>query len=147
VPLEQLFPSELPTAPASRSPGEDWKIVLDEAPTAPSPFTSFKTTARKMYDDARTRAWIQNFAEKKEVLLWNEKHEVMEGSLTSVFVFKNGEWVTPAMDSGGQRGTTRRWALEKGLAKEGLVKTGDVRKGSWVVVSNGVRGIWGGWVA
>ncbi|KAA8903034.1 aminotransferase [Sphaerosporella brunnea] len=146
VPIEQLFPNALPSAPASRGP-EDWTIVLDEAPTAPSDFTSYKTTARKMYDDARMRAWIQSFKERKEVLLWNEKHEIMEGSLTSVFVLKGGQWVTAAVGSGGQRGTTRRWALENGLAREGAIVTGDVKKGSWVVVSNGVQGIWGGWVA
>ena len=146
VSLSQLYPEALPLPPVERSDG-DWRIVLDTESTTPSEFTSYKTTVRKMYDDARIRARIRSFAERKEVLLWNEIREVMEGSLTSVYVRKDGEgWVTPMVGSGGQRGTTRRWVLEGGLAKEGVVMTEDVKAGDWVMVSNGRRGIWGGWV-
>lgn len=143
--ISQLYPDALPSPPAERA-DDDWTIVLDQEATTPSEFTSFKTTARKMYDDARRRAWINDFAQRKEVLLWNEGRELMEGSLTSVHVRKNGEgWLTPVVRSGGQRGTTRRWILERGLAREGVLTTEEVKAGDWVVVSNGVRGIWGGW--
>lgn len=39
-------------------------------------------------------------------------------------------------------GTTRRWALERGLCVEGRVDRGSVRWGEVVWLSNGVRG-WG----
>ncbi|KAF8253527.1 hypothetical protein K440DRAFT_593309 [Wilcoxina mikolae CBS 423.85] len=143
VPLSQLFPESLLPDPAST----EWQIVVDTQPTPPSSFTSFKTTAREIYDAARERGGIKSWAEMKEVVMWNENNEAMEGSFTTVYVLKGEEWVTPVVESGGQQGTTRRWALENGLAKEGVVRIGEeLRKGSCVVVSNGVRGFWGGWV-
>ncbi|OJD34808.1 aminodeoxychorismate lyase [Diplodia corticola] len=41
---------------------------------------------------------------------------------------------------GGQRGTTRRWALKRGLCMEEPVARETVAVGEWVWVSNGVRG-------
>lgn len=43
-------------------------------------------------------------------------------------------------DSGGQRGTTRRWALKVGLCSEEIIERSTVRVGEEVWVSNGVRG-------
>jgi branched-subunit amino acid aminotransferase/4-amino-4-deoxychorismate lyase len=94
---------------------EAWDVLLDPVRTQPSPYTSYKTTSRDMYTAARERVGIKDMAEKREVLLVSEKDgEVMEGSLTSVFFYRGGKWTTPPVSSGGQVGTTRRWALEKG---------------------------------
>lgn len=93
---------------------EAWDILPDTTSTPPSSYTSYKTTNRDMYDSSRSRVGIQSFAEEKEVLLISESGEVMEGSLTSCYFFRQGRWVTPKGESGGQVGTTRRWALEKG---------------------------------
>ena len=92
-----------------------WPILLDTAKTQPSPYTSHKTTSRDMYNLARERVGIEDMAEKTEVLVVSEKDgEIMEGSLTSVFFWRDGSWLTPEAGSGGQVGTTRRWGLEKG---------------------------------
>ena len=94
---------------------EAWEVVSDTVRTKPSPYTSFKTTNRDMYTNARGRAGIKDLAEKKEVLIISEENgEIMEGSLTSVFFWREGKWTTPPVSSGGQIGTTRRWALAKG---------------------------------
>lgn len=137
VALSQLFPSSL--APMTT----EWQIVVDTQHTEASSFTSFKTTAREIYDAARERGGIKSWAEK-EVVMWNGNGEAMEGSFTTVYVRRDEGWVTPVVESGGQQGTTRRWALEMGLAKEGVVGIAELEKGSCVVVSNGVRGFWGG---
>jgi len=90
-------------------------VLPDSQRVKPSLFTSYKTTSRDMYMAARQRVGIHDMAEKKEVLIISEKDgEIMEGSLTSVFFWRNGKWTTPPISSGGQIGTTRRWALEKG---------------------------------
>jgi hypothetical protein len=95
--------------------GEAWDVLPDTQRVKPSLFTSYKTTSRDMYMAARQRVGIHDMAEKKEVLIISEKDgEIMEGSLTSVFFWRNGKWTTPPISSGGQIGTTRRWALEKG---------------------------------
>lgn len=95
--------------------GNAWDVLVDTVRIKPSPYTSYKTTERSMYTDARDRVGIKDFAEKREVLIISEKEgEIMEGSLTSVFFWREGKWTTPPVSSGGQVGTTRRWALEKG---------------------------------
>jgi len=92
-----------------------WDVLVDTVKTQPSSYTSYKTTSRDMYNDARVHVEIKDFAEKREVLIISEKEgEIMEGSLTSVYFWRDGRWVTPAVRSGGNIGTTRRWALEKG---------------------------------
>ena len=95
-----------------------------------------------MYDAARAQSLAT--AADVEVLVVNERGEVMEGSLTTPYFWREGRWLTPREGCGGNRGTTRRWALERGFAVEGVVRAEDVRVGEVVWLSNGVRGFgWG----
>lgn len=141
VPLENLFPSRIPPpqAPAmkvspltggalelgaqdsvKRSNGDPqqrqpYVVMVDTHRTKPTPFTTYKTTSRDMYTGARSRVGIESMTDPKEVLIVsNGDGEIMEGSLTSVFFWRGGRWVTPPLTDGGQVGTTRRWLLEKG---------------------------------
>ncbi|KAI9813647.1 MAG: hypothetical protein M1827_003718 [Pycnora praestabilis] len=168
VPLSALYPTELkhsnaftPSArtggapclgpndhviknPEDQATSEPWRIFIDTQPTQPSPFTSFKTTSRNMYTEARARAGIKTYQEPAEVLLVNPQGEIMEGSLTSVYFFRMGRWKTPPASSGGQDGTTRRWLLEKGLCEEDVVFADSIVDGEECFISNGVRGVvWG----
>jgi 4-amino-4-deoxychorismate lyase len=121
--------------------GEPWVVLLDPSQTSPSPETTYKTTSRDMYTGARQRTDIKTFTEKKEVLLVsNRDQQIMEGSLTSVYFWRNGRWTTPPVSSGGQMGTTRRWALEKGLCVESVVTADSLVDGEECWISNGVRG-------
>ncbi|KAH6724606.1 aminotransferase class IV-domain-containing protein [Leptodontidium sp. MPI-SDFR-AT-0119] len=121
--------------------GETWDIIPDSFRTTPSPYTSYKTTSRDMYVSARERVGIKDMTEKKEVLLVSDKDgEIMEGSLTSVFFWRDSKWTTPSASSGGQIGTTRRWAIEEGYAAEGIVKVDSLVDGEECWISNGVRG-------
>ena len=118
-----------------------WDIIPDTARTTPSPYTTYKTTNRNMYNAARERVGIKDMAEKKEVLIISDKDgEIMEGSLTSVFFWRDGKWVTPSISSGGQAGTSRRLALEKGFCVEGVVKLDSLVDGEECWISSGVRG-------
>jgi 4-amino-4-deoxychorismate lyase len=118
-----------------------WEIIPDPVRTMPSPYTTYKTTSRDMYNTARERVGIKDMSEKKEAMIISEKDgEIMEGSLTSVFFWRDGKWITPVVESGGQDGTTRRWALEEGLCSEGVVKVDSLRGGAECWISNGVRG-------
>ena len=118
-----------------------WDVLPDFEKIEPSPYTSYKTTVRDMYTVARERVGIQSMTEPKEVLILSAKDgEIMEGSLTSVFFWRNGNWTTPPISSGGQIGTTRRWAAEKGFCVEAVVKADELIDGEECWVSNGVRG-------
>jgi 4-amino-4-deoxychorismate lyase len=121
--------------------GVPWDIIADKVRTTPSPYTAYKTTSRDMYVSARERAGIKDMAEKREVLIISEKDgEIMEGSLTSPFFWREGRWITPPLESGGQAGTTRRWALERGICVERVVKVDELVDGELCWISNGVRG-------
>jgi 4-amino-4-deoxychorismate lyase len=122
-----------------------WAVMVDPARTEPSPFTTYKTTSRDMYTEARVRVGIEAMTEPKEVLIIStDGNQIMEGSVTSVLFWRGGRWVTPPVSSGGQAGTTRRWLLKNGLCEEEAVSSGSLVDGEECWLSNGVRGlIWG----
>lgn len=171
---------------SSPPPPPEYVLKLDTEPTPTSSFTLLKTTVREHYDASRARALPTNtrapgFA---EVLLYNSTHELTEGTLTSLYLFRGGRWVTPPVGvpaseftaeslkdlhgadinldegelrepfagrwghslrsakvgAGGQRGTSRRWALKKGFCMEEPVHIDTVEVGEGVWISNGVRG-------
>lgn len=141
VPLESLLPQSLPPPAAHTA---TWRVHLDTQPTTPSPHTSHKTTSRQHYDAARARAGIEDLSCAEEVVLWNDHAECMEGSITSVYFWRNGRWVTPTLECGGNNGTTRLWLRERGVVAEGVVQVCSVSAGEVVLMSNGVRGVWAG---
>ncbi|KXX80031.1 Aminodeoxychorismate lyase [Madurella mycetomatis] len=161
TPLANLFPEKLPCpgrVPSHEQTGNiplktpEYEVVVDDQGTSRSEHTHFKTTWRAAYDGARQRAQI-SLPDKKEVLLINGADgAVMEGSVTTVYLWRDGRWVTPAVSreynpgkgSGGQDGTTRRWALEKGLAVEDTVLAGSLADGEECWLSNGARGFFFG---
>ncbi|MCJ1397179.1 hypothetical protein MMC11_000371 [Xylographa trunciseda] len=140
LPLGAFFPLSLSPSPDTAT--ATWHIQLSPIAIEPCPYTYHKTTNRDMYDAAR--AHLSPAATDVEVLIVNGRGEVMEGSLTTPYFWREGQWVTPQESCGGNRGTTRRWALERGVAVEGVVRALDVRMGEVVWLSNGVRGFgWG----
>jgi 4-amino-4-deoxychorismate lyase len=194
--------------PSSPTLAPEWKLKLDTSSTPSSPFTLLKTTYRSFYDQSRSRALPINPLHPmlSEVMLYNEVSEMTEGSMTSLYLFRGGRWVTPPVGvpagefssetlkgsgprseleggakaeigdreeesreegdgrqdegelrkpflgrwghsvrsakvgAGGQRGTTRRWALGQGMCMEEPVSVDTVEVGEGVWVSNGVRG-------
>ncbi|KAI1000868.1 hypothetical protein K3495_g7334 [Podosphaera aphanis] len=107
-----LYPQQLDTWTTSHA--TVYMLCPVVSPTCPDSHTRYKTTQRRVYDMARRAAGISSLMDAREALLINSGGEVMEGSLTSVYFWREGRWVTPALTSGGQQGTTRRWALEHG---------------------------------
>ncbi|KAI9172471.1 hypothetical protein HJFPF1_01973 [Paramyrothecium foliicola] len=149
TPVENLFPRRLPPPEAEASRGDPCKtpryaIVLDSAISSKSEYTHFKTTVRQVYDAARERARVAP-PDHKEVLIVNKDNEVMEGTLTTPYFWRNDRWVTPPVapqygrdeGSGGQDGTSRRWALERGLAVEEVVSAHSLTDGEECWISNG----------
>lgn len=120
-----------------------WPILtmrLDKKATTPSKFTSYKTTRRDVYNDARYRVNIVPLSRTEEVILWNEVGEIMEGSLRNLAFWVDGGWVTPGLSSGCLAGTVRKWLLEQGLVREGTILREHLAIGDWVLTSNGVEG-------
>lgn len=93
-----------------------------------------------MYDYARQCASIQSYQDAKEVLLFNKENQIMDGSITTPYFFRKGQWVTPHADCGGQQGTTRRWALDQNLCVAGFIEKRSLRHNEIIWLSNGVKG-------
>jgi 4-amino-4-deoxychorismate lyase len=144
VPMDVLFPARLDEGRPLDSPLYD--VFICPHSTSPSPYTRYKTSERSVYTAARLACNLpaQPTADPVEVLLWNVSGELMEGSLTSVYVKRGGQWVTPPVECGGNEGTTRRWALEKRICIESRVEIDRLEEGETIRLSNGLRGfLWG----
>lgn len=127
--IGNFFPESLPAPGSSPGPNQPqvpprFTVVVDNVDSSRSEYTHFKTTNRAVYDDARTRAGIGSIspADRVEVLIVNEEdNTIMEGSTTTPYFWRDGRWVTPPVSakyssqdgSGGNDGTSRRWALER----------------------------------
>ncbi|KAF2644662.1 hypothetical protein P280DRAFT_418803 [Massarina eburnea CBS 473.64] len=150
VPIETLFPTQLSLEPPSLSHGFT-KVYIDTRFSSTGPSTTFKTTHRAVYDSARERFKdaLGPGGLGGEVLVVDPSDEILEGTITSVYFFRDGRWVTPPVAVGpkiwkGHKGTTRRWALERGLCIEKSVMKDSVEEGEVVWLSNGARGFWVG---
>jgi 4-amino-4-deoxychorismate lyase len=136
----ELFPSTLGTP--SALPDTDWTVTLDSEPTEPSESTMYKTSDRIPYARSRVSASIPDLAAHKEVLLHNSNGEILDGSLSTPYFYRNGRWVVPQSSSGGLQGVSRRWALENRLVEEQVVSKESMQVGEVVWLSNGMRGFY-----
>jgi branched-subunit amino acid aminotransferase/4-amino-4-deoxychorismate lyase len=141
LPLTTLFPAALGTPAEHRDRGKiEWTISLDTQPTEPTESTIIKTYDRSAYDRARSAVGITSFVEQREVLLYTAQGLILDGSLSTPYFHRGGRWVTPASNTGGQQGSTRRWALGKGLAAEDDVEVKSLTEGEVVFMSNAIKG-------
>ena len=147
VPLIAFFPNSLDDVFQTQP---TYRVIVASMRSVPCFSTKYKTTDRSIYDEVRSVLLTPSKNElPTEVLLVNMDMEIMEGSLTTPYFKRGGIWTTPAATCGGNLGTTRRWALEASLCKEGLVSIESIQFGSpgeKVVLSNGVRGFGWGWL-
>ncbi|CAG7960666.1 unnamed protein product [Penicillium olsonii] len=124
-----------------------WCVYVDSVPTTPSKFTKHKTTARDEYTSARLRMGIISLADTSEVLVVNPEDEIMEGSITTPYLLRGHMWITPPLSSGGNQGTTRRYALSRGFCIEQSISRKDLVDGEPCWLSNGVRGFFRGQIS
>ncbi|GFF32621.1 aminodeoxychorismate lyase [Aspergillus udagawae] len=152
-PLSLLLPSEM------NQTSTPWLVTVDSQRTVPSPFTTHKTTSRDNYTAARLRAKIASPQDPAEVLIVNPHGEIMEGSITTPYFRRRRSaspqvkidqedagpaWVTPPLSSGGNAGTTRRYALARGFCSEQAITVAELIDGEECWLSNGVRGFFQG---
>ncbi|KAK3071512.1 Aminodeoxychorismate lyase [Teratosphaeriaceae sp. CCFEE 6253] len=139
IAIDRCFPFGF-GVPEDRPDDIEWTICLAQASVDSSVDTKHKTSDRAVYERARASAGITDFKQTKEVLLYDHQGAVLDASICTPYFFRDGRWITPRTEHGGQQGTTRRWALEQGFCVEGTVKKEDLRAGEVVWLSNAVRG-------
>ena len=117
-----------------------WTLRIAEARLASAdPLLRHKTTRRQAYEAARAE-----FArdEADEVLLLNERDEVCEGTITSVFLdIGEPALLTPPLDCGLLSGVLRAQLLDEGAAREAALTEADLHAGKAIFVGNSLRGL------
>jgi branched-subunit amino acid aminotransferase/4-amino-4-deoxychorismate lyase len=140
IPAPQTTTSLLPTSFDVDS-APTWSAVLDDQPTETNLYTEIKTSHRIAYDRARQSAGL-DLKSTTEVLLYNTNGELIDGSITTLYFYRDNKWVTP--QCGGLEGTTRRYALEAGICSvaDSAVRSDSLRDGETIWLSNAFRGFY-----
>ena len=98
-----------------------------------------KTSRREIYMKARSDYQVH---QADEVILLNERGEVCEGTITSIFVDAGDDvLVTPALASGLLPGVLRAELLDAGRAREAVLSPADLMDAKNLFVGNSLRGL------
>lgn len=110
-------------------------VRLDSA----DPLLRHKTSRRAVYEAARAEFSAD---EADEVLLLNEKGQVCEGTITSLFADAGaGPLATPALASGLLDGVLRREMIARKQAREATLFPADLARANRLFVGNSLRGL------
>lgn len=117
-----------------------WRIAIAKTRLKhDDPLLCHKTTKRQAYIAAREE---YSTVEVDEVILLNERDEVCEGSITSIFLDIGGSTcITPALSCGLLDGVLRRELLNNSVVQEGVVKVDDLSRARNILVGNSLRGM------
>ena len=108
-----------------------------------NPFLKHKTTLRKLYESqfflyGKLQSWrLQSFA---DILFFNEKNQLCEGSRHNVFLVKNGEWQTPCLSCGLLPGLMREQIIKSKNAKEKILYAKDIENADQIYLTNSLKG-------
>jgi para-aminobenzoate synthetase/4-amino-4-deoxychorismate lyase len=112
------------------------RVVVDDVPVDPSDWRLYhKTSMRSRYEQTRRR-----HPEADDVLMINNRGEVMESTIANVIVRLGNTWLTPPLSSGCLPGVMRRVLLERGEIVETPVPIADMERAHEVQLINSVRG-------
>lgn len=89
---------------------EPLRVKLSPQPwDATDPLLSHKTTQRQRYEAVKASC-----PDCDDVLLWNQRGEVMESCIANLVLPWQGKLLTPPVSSGLLPGTFRAWLLAQG---------------------------------
>ena len=100
-------------------------------------FNYFKTSNRAIYDNE-----FINFSDKgfADVVFFNKKDELTEGSRTNIFIMKNGKWLTPKISCGLLNGVYRQhFILNHKDCIETVLYRDDILNADEIILTNAVR--------
>ena len=99
-------------------------------------FLFHKTTNREVYEKAGS-----DVVDCDDVILWNEKGELTETTISNLFLEIGGELLTPPVHCGLLAGTFRQQLLNEGKARQAILTRLDLAMASRIFVANSVRGM------
>lgn len=98
-----------------------------------------KTSRRALYQHARSEFLVQ---QADEVILLNERGEVCEGSITTLFLDRgDGMLLTPPLECGLLAGVLRGELLDRGKAREAILRPEDLHAPNTIQLGNSLRGL------
>ncbi|OCX65742.1 hypothetical protein BFP70_06240 [Thioclava sp. SK-1] len=115
-----------------------WTVAL--SPTrlnSADPWLQIKTTNRALYDTARASLP----ATIDEWIFENEHGALCEGTITNIFVQKDGQLLTPPRTNGLLPGILRETLLAQGAAQEAQLRPDDLLQAEAFFVGNSLRGL------
>jgi 4-amino-4-deoxychorismate lyase len=117
-----------------------WKLRLARTRLdSTDPLVYHKTSRRQKYTHARSEYLVTR---ADEVLLANERGELCEGTITTVFAdFGGPALATPRLDCGLLPGVLRAEMLETGKAEEAIFSFDDLKSAKAIFVGNSLRGL------
>lgn len=122
----------MPLPPAD---GRCWRVAIARRPVDPTDCLLYhKTTHRAIYEQAKA-----DFPSHDEVILWNTRGEVTEGTFTNLAVRIDGAWRTPPLASGLLPGVYRAHLLATGRLHEAVVTRDDLAHAEEIALFNSVR--------
>jgi para-aminobenzoate synthetase/4-amino-4-deoxychorismate lyase len=102
-------------------------------------FLYHKTTNRKIYNDEFHRARDEGYY---DFLFLNNNHEITEGTISNIFIQKDGKFYTPPIKCGLLNGVFRQYLLEnKPDIKEKILYKKDIIDADKIYLTNSVRGM------
>lgn len=133
--------AEIITAPFQPlSADMQWTVAIAKTRlNSADPLLRHKTTRRAIYETARAEFTPM---QADEVLLLNEKDELCEGTITSLFVdMGDGQLLTPPLQCGLLNGVLRQELLQNGKAKTAILTMQDLQNAKQIFIGNALRGL------
>jgi len=119
-----------------------WRFVMsDLCLDEKDPFFYHKTTRRQFYDREMERQ--KDLTGCDEVVFFNMRGELTEGTRANLFVERDGRLFTPALRCGLLPGTLREELLDlpRAAASEAVLTEADLREADRIYLGNSVRGL------
>lgn len=101
-------------------------------------FLYHKTTLRDIYDTSYKKAVKKGYF---DVIFKNEYEQITEGTITNIFVEKNGILYTPPVSCGLLPGVFRQFLIENKQAIEKVLTEKDLSYADKIYLGNSVRGL------
>ena len=104
-----------------------------------NPLLHHKTTERALYDPYLALARQNGY---DEVLFLNERAEITEGAISTLFIRQGRQLLTPPLNSGLLNGIFRRYILATSpFAHEKIITLHDLETADAIFIANSVRGL------
>lgn len=119
------------------TPPDVWRVAISDVKLqSDDPWLTVKTSKRAIYDTAR--AALPDGVD--ELIFTNENGQLCEGTITNLFVKREGILLTPPLACGLLPGVLRQELLENGSAVEAFLKPDDLQDAE-VYLGNSFRGL------